>query len=494
MLELFPHQKEDSLWMSQTKRCINGSQMGVGKSACTIQAVKNLKSTRNLIICPASLKKNWQNELFMWYPDAPTFVLSGPPKQRQATLDEFSKYSGFLITNYEQIAPRKSGGKYVSTFEFDAIRSFKMQTMIVDEAHMLRNRKTQMYKGAFELSKGIPNLFLLTGTPFMNRFGDMWTLAHMINPAKYSAYWAGWIDHPVWGCGHVVNRYGGYEPNQRSKNPEAFKREIEPFFRRRLKEDVLKDLPEKTYQRLWVDLFPEEKRVYDQMEADWLATLKALEYKNEKGESEGEENKTVAAPVIIAQITRLKQFCISPDLAIMPVEKNVKLGHGYNTAKFRALLELLQSTDQKFVVFSQFERAITLGMMMCAKHGIKAVRHTGVENERAKNEAIQTFKEDEDCQVIFLTIRSGGLGLNLTESSNCVFLDRDWVPAMNEQAAARIHRPGQKHKCVIYEILVENSIESWLVEEKLKGKSDMIKEIIRQSEENRTERRYKVAA
>ncbi len=414
----------------------------------------------------------------MWYPNAPTFILEGSPQRRKATLDEYADYGGFLIINYEQITPTAKTDpntekkKLIPTFEFEAILSFGMDTLIFDEGHFLKCRKTQRYRAAFELSKRIPNLFILTGTPIMNKMPDIWTLLHMIDPVKYSSYWK-FVDNPVWGCGKEINPYGGYVTGTRSKNPEAFKREIAPFFCRRLKEDVLKDLPAKTYQRLWVDLGPKEKKVYDEMEAEWLARLKG--------------GQDVAAPVVISQITRLKQFCVSPDLAIMPTTDE-KMGHGYNTAKFKALLDLLESTDQKFVVFSQFERAVTLGMMMCEKHGIKAVRHTGKENTTNRDEAIKQFKCDPATQVIFLTIRSGGLGLNLTEAANCVFLDKDWTPAWNEQAAARIHRPGQKLPCTVYEILVQNSVESWLVEAKLQDKSDMIKEIIRMKEETLIER------
>jgi SNF2 family DNA or RNA helicase len=137
------------------------------------------------------------------------------------------------------------------------------------------------YKGADCLAKSIPNVFLLTGTPIVNRMPDLWPLLHMINREKYSSYWK-FVDHPLYGCGKERNAFGGYTTGNSSKNPEALKKEIAPIFLRRLKEDVLKDLPEKTFVKIWVDLKPDEQRVYDEMEEEWIANLK--------------QNREVAAP------------------------------------------------------------------------------------------------------------------------------------------------------------------------------------------------------
>lgn len=290
----------------------------------------------------------------------------------------------------------------------------------------------------------------------------------MIDKGQFSSYWK-FVDHPVWGCGKVQGNYG-WTTGDKSKNPEAFKAMLAPYFRRRIKQDVLKDLPPMTIQRLWIDLHPSEQAVYRSMEKEWMARLKG-----------GQE---ISAPVVISQITRMKQFCVSPDLAAMPLSDGASYGHGWHTSKFLALLELIQSTDQKIVVFSQFEKAITLLEEMCRHYGIGMVRHTGRETQKSRDLSLDSFRCDPNIQVVGLTTQSGGLGLNLTESSIAVFLDKMWVPAQNEQAAARIHRPGQKFACTVYELLIKNSIESWLVEEKLQGKKDLIKEIIKMHEES----------
>lgn len=472
-LELMPHQKIDSAWMFQAKRCINGSDMGTGKSGCAIQAVKYslkaAKGKRVLIVCPASLKENWKREIGMWWPNAPVTILKGTKAKRQKILCDYQQSEGFLIVNPEQVAAKKSDeGKKAFTEQLLFIGNCGFTAMIVDEAHVCRNRKTMLYKGIDWLASQIEYLYLLTGTPIMNRTEDLWTALHMIDRKKYSSFWA-FVDHPVYGVGKEKNEYGGYSIGQKSKNPAALAREIEPFFCRRLKQEVLKDLPSKTYQRIWVELHPNERKVYDEMQKEWLAYLKG-----------GQE---VAAPVLISQITRLKQFCISPDLAVMPLVDGREYGHGYKTSKFLALLEILTATDQKIVVFTQFEKAVTLGIDMCQAHGIGAVRHTGKENNTERDRNIERFKNDPDTQVIFLTIQSGGVGLNLVESCVAVFLDLAWTPATNLQASDRIHRKGQANNVTIYELQVKNSVEEWLIMPKLEGKKDLVKEIIKMAEE-----------
>jgi SNF2 family DNA or RNA helicase len=336
--------------------------------------------------------------------------------------------------------------------------------MVCDESHVLRNWRTQTYKGVNNVAQNIPYLYLLTGTPIFNKMADLWTLLHMVDRHKYTGPYK-FIDHPVYGCGSKAGYNNSRVIGERSKNPEALKKEIAPIFHRKIKEEVLPDLPEKTYQKIYVKLKPDEQKVYDEMLAEWIAQLK--------------ENREVAAPVIISQITRLKQFCISPDLAVMPLLNGEKYGHSWHTSKFEVLLELIQSTEQKIVVFTQFERAVTLGMAMCEENGIKAVRHTGKENTRLRDEALSSFRKEEDVQVVWLTTQSGGVGLNLTEASICVFLDKVWSDAANEQAANRIHRPGQKNAVTIYELLVENSIETLRIEPLLNNKRELTEEIIK---------------
>jgi SNF2 family DNA or RNA helicase len=471
-LKPFPHQVENRNWMVQQKRCILGDDMGLGKTNSVIMTLKALKHSKMLVVCPASLKRNWQAEFSLWYPEAPFTILEGTAKKREQILSEYMGRQGVLCCNYEQLKIKKDR---TIPFELSAIAKMGFESLSVDEAHVLRNRKTLSYLGINHLAQHIPTLFLLTGTPIYNKVPDLWTLLHMIDRQRYSSYWR-FVDHPVYGCGKEKNAFGGVTVGIRSKNPDALKQEIAPIFRRKLKEEVLPDLPEKTYQKIYVKLKPDEQKVYDEMLAEWIAQLK--------------ENREVAAPVIISQITRLKQFCISPDLAVMPLLNGEKFGHGWKTSKFEVLLELIQSTDQKIVVFTQFERAVTLGMAMCEENGIKAVRHTGKENTRLRDEALSAFRKENDVQVVWLTTQSGGVGLNLTEASICVFLDKVWSDAANEQAANRIHRPGQKKAVTIYELLVENSIETLRIEPLLNNKRELTEEIIKMADKRvREERR-----
>jgi SNF2 family DNA or RNA helicase len=166
----------------------------------------------------------------------------------------------------------------------------------------------------------------------------------------------------------------------------------------------------------------------------------------------------------------------------MPLIDGATYGHGWHTSKFEVLREIIEGTDQKIVVFSQFEKAVTLGVAMCDSLGIGCVRHTGKESNKERDEQLTKWRCDSSVQVCFLTIASGSVGLNLTEASICVFMDKAWTIASNDQAANRLHRPGQKSAVTIYELLVRGSIEEWKIEEKLQGKLRLTEEIIQMAE------------
>lgn len=476
---LMAHQKEDAAWMLKQKRVLNASEMGSGKSLTALEGARLGKFTKTLIICPAALKENWNREVAKWFPDWPVTVLEGPPAKRMDILEGFS--DGILIANYEQVRCLRDE---TYTPESTTILKMKFDALIVDEAHYIKSRPKQAKvnmkgekevgqlrsRGIRRLARNIPHLWLMTGTPITNRVPEMWSYLNLIDSKKWSSYYRFVKEH----CEITSNPFSSFVVGDTAKNPAKLKREIAAVVHRRRKEDVL-DLPPKVHQVMWVDLYPKERRFYDELEKEWLAEFEArVRSHKEKGQSQA-KIEAVLAPVIIALITRLKQICVAPDMI-------AEGGIGWHTAKMEMLLQLIEGTDEKVVVFSQFRRAIDIAEEMLFEKKMGYIRYTGAENKKQRIEGLDAFQAQKEKQVALVTIQAGGVGLNgLQVAPYAVFLDKLWTPAANEQAEDRLHRKGQEKPVTIYELLATNTVEE-RIEAMLNHKEGLIGSVLGRKE------------
>lgn len=432
---LYDYQRVGTSFLSKAGRAILGDDMGLGKTIQAIAACAELKTERVLIICPNSLKLNWEREVQRWLPGSKTQVIDGVRAKREEQLKNTE--ANFIIINFEAVRIHKD----MLAWGWDAL--------IIDEAHRVKNRKAQQTKAVQAIAKQAKNVFHLTGTPIMNKPDEIWSLLNILDPKKYSSFWRFVNQYcHVWdnGYGKVIGE---------AKDPQAFRDMLAPYMIRRTKAEVLKDLPSKTIQKQYVRLMDGlQQRAYKQMEKEMVAEF-----------AEGNE---VAAPVVIAQITRLKQLAVSPAL----------LGGEDESAKLDAMMEIIESAgDQKVVVFSQFAEAIKLASKRLEAKGIDHGILIGEvkAEERAKN--IDRFQNDPNCKVFLASIQAGGVGITLTSASIAIFLDKHWTPAINNQAADRLHRIGQENPVTIIELIAEGTVEEW-IEELLKDKSDTFDSLI----------------
>lgn len=442
-MELKPrdYQIKGIQFMANRRRVINADDMGLGKTIQTILAIRQLKSRSNLIVCSKSLTHNWKKEINLWFPYAPVTIVEGTKKQREAIVNNYRE--GFLICNYEFLRAEKiekSEGKSRVTFQksnvLEIMFNKNFNTLVVDEAHRCKNIKAQRTKGIQWLTKKCENLFLLTGTPVQNTGDEIWTLLNFIDPKKYGSFYK-FIEK------HFQGEWNGYsyEINDSPTYPEAFKAELKPFFIRRLKEDVLTELPEKVYSRIELELEGKQKQIYLQMEEEMFAEI--------------EQDKFIVAPVAIAKMIRLKQFCIHPEIATEQDYSNFSLSQCENP-KFENLIDLLEDTNEKFLVFSTYNRALNLLAQYLKLKKVSFIKYEGDFKQ------VEQFNSKNDIRCFLTTIKKGGEGLNLTSAPYVYFLDKDWTPAINEQAVARSHRMGQTKGVVVYETFIKNSIEEYI--------------------------------
>ena len=237
---------------------------------------------------------------------------------------------------------------------------------------------------------------------------------------------------------------------------EELKRLLAPIMLRRTKKEVLTELPDKIYKKFLVELTGKQAKIYKSMERDAIATL-----------SNGE---TIAAPVVIAQITRLRQIAVSTQLLSEEVAES---------AKFEALMELIRDnmTEHKMVVFSQFRKAIELFSKQLDEAGIKWVSVTGAIKQEDRHQATKDFQEKDDIRVMLATIEAAAHGLTWTAADIAVFLDRHWTPAINQQAEDRLHRMGQKNSVTIVNMIARGTVEEY-IEKLLETKGESFDAIV----------------
>lgn len=360
--------------------------------------------------------------------------------------------------------------------------------IIADEVHKAKNRRTQQTK-ALKSIDDVLHKTGLTGTPMVNRPDELWSILHWLYNDKgdreeYFKYWHRKLLRSYW---RFYNRYTeyivpeprkGYHKITGVRNEEELKELMDPFFIRRLKKDVMKDLPPKVYQSYEVDLHPQQRKAYNSMRDNMIAWI---------GEH---EDQPVVAPITIAKLTRLQQLAIAyGEIVELPPKNNDPTGSPrYEvrlqepSAKLDALVDILDDLgDSKAVVFSQYSQAIDLAIERLEAHGYKTGKITGdVPNEK-RSEAIDDFQhtpvEEDGAQVLCATITAGGQGIDLFAASTVVFLDRDWSPALNQQAEDRLHRMGQTDTVHVIDIDAKNTVDQYRGK-KLEQKWSWIKRMV----------------
>lgn len=426
------YQKEGIHWLERLRHMyLNGilaDDMGLGKTLQAIVAITQYhlsnKETTSLVVCPTSLLHNWKEEFHKFNPKLRVLIVDGIPSQRKKVLAKISDYD-VLITSYTLMQK-----------DIEQYQLIHFGYVILDEAQHIKNRGTRNAKSA-KLVQSAHKL-ILTGTPIENSLDELWSLFDFLMPGLLSSY------------DRFVENYIRVSGDELNSNIEYLKTKVSPFILRRMKVDVLKDLPpvdEITYRCQLAGEQLDLYRSYAQSAKEQLSQLV---------EKEGFDKVQIH---VLATLTRLKQICCHP--AIFAKEK-AEVG---DSAKYEMLLELLQTLVEgkhKTVIFSQYTKMLQIMREDFEQRGIKFSYLDGSTKNRLQ--IVKDFNENEDIPVFLVSLKAGGTGLNITGADTVVHYDMWWNPAVENQATDRVHRIGQNKSVSCYKLVTLNSIEEKIVE------------------------------
>lgn len=399
--------------------------MGLGKTIQVLALLQNEKKEKalpTLIVVPKSLIYNWMNEAAKFTPALKIIVYAG--QGRKELLSEIDKYDIILIT-YQTL---RNDVQHFIDINFNYV--------ILDEAQMIKNPSSQAAK-AVKLLRA-KNRLVLTGTPIENHFGDLLSIFQFLNPGLYAN--KNLMNGPV----ETINEHTLW-----------ILKGLRPFILRRTKEEVLKDLPEKTEQVLYCEMTPEQKSEYEKLKEFYRAKLKgAIE----------ETGFAKSKIFILEALLRLRQMACHPGL----IEKN---RDKETSAKLDVLWEHVEEiieSSHKVLIFSQFTTFLKIVTDKLKRESHEFAYLDGKTQNR--EEEVARFQHDPRCKVFVISLKAGGVGLNLTAADYCFILDPWWNPAAESQAIDRAHRIGQKNKVFAYRLITKGTVEEKVLELQSKKK------------------------
>ena len=405
---------------------ILADDMGLGKSlqALTIFGIDVARGfcKQAIVVCPSSLKGNWEDEIEK-FTGFNFYKLQGTPKQREAQLEEFAALPTprILIVNYEQVIPH-----------LVRLNQFRFDVAIFDEAHYLKNHKAKRTKASHQLFSR--RSMLLTGTPLLNRVNELWSCCIALTPST-----SAW----TWNFTHRFCLFGGFNGKEvvGTKNEAELKSYLSKYMVRRLKRDVL-DLPEVQVIERRVDLLPQQRILYDEVINDLKLTVV-------------DEDKPQDVENALTKFLRLKQICGTTE-PFSGEDHSSKLDLAIEDA-----MEIIGQGD-KVVVFTQFRSVQKCYADRMRAHGIPVWDlHGDVPTDR-RSEIVKEWGSHPGPGVICCMLQVAGVGLNMTQASHAQFLDKLFVPGLNQQAVDRLHRIGasETRSVQVLEYICRSTIEN----------------------------------
>lgn len=426
---LRPYQRDGFRWLKTL--CRNGfggilaDDMGLGK---TLQVIAFLLSEfeqagegdnrRTLVVAPASLVFNWRNEIARFAPELPVCTVTGRASERQRIIRESGERE-ILLTSYDLIRR-----------DMEAYEGIPFFCQVIDEAQYIKNHNTKAAHAVKKISASFH--VALTGTPVENRLSELWSIFDYLMPGFLYAYkrFREEIEVPV-------------VQNGQKQALERLQRMIGPFVLRRLKREVLKDLPDKLEENVYAPLAGEQGKLYDAH----VQRMKLM-----LGKKTDEEFRTSKIE-ILSELTRLRQLCCNPGL----VYENYR----GNAEKLEVCLELVENAVQgghKILLFSQFTSMLQILQERLDERGVTFYTLTGSTGKEKRLQLVEQFNTD-DTSVFCISLKAGGTGLNLTAADVVIHYDPWWNLAVQNQATDRAHRIGQKHVVTVYKLVMKDTIE-----------------------------------
>ena len=425
--DLRPYQRQGLGWLQFLGEfgfggCL-ADDMGLGKTVQMLAMFQARKEAGaldgpSLVVVPKSLLFNWQSELEKFTPNLSILEYTGPDREQHR--DSFQDYD-IIITTY-------------GTLRRDAavFKDIRFDYAVLDEAQTIKNASSQVAKAARLVNAA--NRLALSGTPIENHLGDLWSIFEFLNPGmlgRSQAFKASAADAADKAARSVLSRG------------------LKPFVLRRTKSQVAADLPEKVEETLVCEMEPDQRKLYDELRAHYRESLLGMVH--DQGINKSKMH-------VLEALLRLRQAACHPALLD---DKHAET----SSAKLEILnprLNELIGEGHKSLVFSQFTSMLSIVRNQLDESGIKYAYLDG--QTRGRKKVVDQFQNDDECGVFLISLKAGGLGLNLTAAEYVFLLDPWWNPAVEAQAIDRAHRVGQTKNVFAYRLICRDTVEEKILE------------------------------
>ncbi|HEX4945828.1 MAG TPA: SNF2-related protein [Blastocatellia bacterium] len=429
--ELRGYQKEALGWFEFLQKfgfggCL-ADDMGLGKTTMTLALLETRRALRveqknkqrpapTLIVVPKSLVFNWQAEAARFTPELKVLNHTGVEREKD-TLEHFDEYD-VILTTY-------------GTLRNDAIlfKDKRFDYVVLDEAQAIKNANTESSKAARLLQAD--HKLALSGTPIENHLGELWSLFDFLNPG-------------LLGASSVFGLSGNAARNPEEETKKILSQALRPFILRRTKAQVAKDLPPKLEQTIYCEMEPAQAKLYNDMKQHYRNSLLG------RIDAQGINKSKMH---ILEALLRLRQAACHPGL-LDPKKTN---GSSAKLDVLFSQLEELTDEGHKTLVFSQFTSLLAIVREQLDKAGIPYEYLDG--KTRNRQEKVERFQTDENCKLFLISLKAGGVGLNLTAADYVFLLDPWWNPAVEAQAIDRTHRIGQTKQVFAYRLITRGTVE-----------------------------------
>jgi len=417
--ELYPFQRAGVSWLFKHEAALLADDMGLGKTVQAITAFRALirrsKALCALVICPKSVLANWLRELERWAPELVAVAIQGSSANRHLAWKAYTRKCHVLVSTYDTILQDE-----------DLLRGSEFDLVVADEVQRIKNPSTKKSRAVCRLRAD--RRWALTGTPLENKLEDLAAIFEFISPGLLTTRDLQWL------------------------STAAVRERVDPFILRRRKEEALPELPEKVLDTKWLELSPDQRDAYDRAEREGKLGL---------GSS---QNATV--PHVLALIQKLKQICNFDPRA-----------GGSSKLEFivEEYLPEACSEGQKAIVISQYVSALERIAGHVGDYG--PLVYKGELSTKQRTEMEQAFESKDEHRVLLLSLKAGGVGINLRRANYVIHFDRWWNPAVERQAEDRTHRIGQQKRVFVTRLICKNTIEE-RIESLLERKRILFQEVV----------------
>ena len=425
------YQKQGVRWASYLYEhklggCL-ADDMGLGKTIQTITLLASIypgEKTPTLVVMPKTLLFNWANELERFTPNLTFTTYYGPLREIST-----ARKSNIILTTYAVVRN-----------DIETLKDQCFHAVVLDESQQIKNLNSKISKAVMLLNTD--HRLALSGTPIENNLGELYSLFRFLNPSMF---------------GTTADFSRNYlNPIQKDDNKtvaKELKKKIYPFILRRLKNEVLKDLPDKMEQTLYVDMSPEQEKLYHQ---------RRIMYKNAIGEEIAKNGLKQSQLFVLQALGELRQIASIPEVKsdnrIISPKREVLMDHVTDAV----------AGNHKVLIFANFLHSLDCISLDMEKAGLDHLVMTGATRDRSA--IVERFQTDDSCAALMMTLKTGGLGLNLTAADYVFLFDPWWNVAAENQAIDRAHRMGQKNKVFSYRLITRNTIEEKILKLQAKKK------------------------